>query len=374
LSPILLNLAMIAAALGLAPLMGGSVKSLAWGVFAAGILQLLFQLPALAKLGLLPRPRLDFAHVGVRKILKLMVPTLFGSSVVQFNLLFNTMAASFLIGGSMTWLYYSDRLLEFPLGMFGVAIGTVILPHLSTRHAATDPDGFSKGLDWGFRLCLLIGLPACAGLILCAEPLMATLFQYRNFSAVDSKMSSWSLIAQSTAVPAFLLVKVLAPAFYARQDTRTPVKAAIVAVLTNAICTVGLFAWLLYATPIGQAALQAAGGSWRQALAGIPGAHALLALAIAIAGWVNALQLAWLLRRAGVYRRQPGWARFLWRLAAATLTLVAVVLAFRLAWLDWSGWAWWERGWRLAAMVGSGGVAYAGVLLALGMRPRDLRH
>jgi putative peptidoglycan lipid II flippase len=187
-------------------------------------------------------------------------------------------------------------------------------------------------------------------------------------------MSSWSLIAQSTAVPAFLLVKVLAPAFYARQDTRTPVKAAIVAVLTNAICTVGLFAWLLYATPIGQAALQAAGGSWRQALAGIPGAHALLALAIAIAGWVNALQLAWLLRRAGVYRRQPGWARFLWRLAAATLTLVAVVLAFRLAWLDWSGWAWWERGWRLAAMVGSGGVAYAGVLLALGMRPRDLRH
>ena len=158
--------------------MGGSVKALAWGVFAAGILQLLFQLPALAKLGLLPRPRLDFAHAGVRKILKLMVPTLFGSSVVQFNLLFNTMAASFLVGGSMTWLYYSDRLLEFPLGMFGVAIGTVILPHLSTRHAATDPDGFSKGLDWGFRLCLLIGLPACAGLILCAEPLMATLFQY----------------------------------------------------------------------------------------------------------------------------------------------------------------------------------------------------
>ena len=378
LSPVLLNLAMIGAALGLAPVMlhwgFEPVMALAWGVFAAGILQLLFQLPALAKLGLLPRPRLDFAHVGVRKILKLMVPTLFGSSVVQFNLLFNTMAASFLIGGSMTWLYYSDRLLEFPLGMFGVAIGTVILPHLSTRHAATDPDGFSKGLDWGFRLCLLIGLPACAGLILCAEPLMATLFQYRNFSAMDAKMSSWSLIAQSTAVPAFLLVKVLAPAFYARQDTRTPVKAAIVAVLTNAICTVGLFAWLLHATPTGQAALQAADSSWRQALALIPGAHALLALAIAIAGWVNALQLAWLLRRSGVYRLQPGWGRFAWQLAAATIALVLVVLAFRLAWMDWSGWAWWQRGWRLAVMVGAGGVAYAGVLLALGMRPRDLRH
>ena len=374
LSPVLLNLAMMAAALGLAPLMGGSVKALAWGVFAAGILQLVFQLPALAKLGLLPRPKLDFAHAGVRKILKLMLPTLFGSSVVQFNLLFNTMAASFLIGGSMTWLYYSDRLLEFPLGMFGVAIGTVILPHLSTRHAATDPDGFSKGLDWGFRLCLLNGLPACAGLILCAEPLMATLFQYRNFSPLDAKMSSWSLIAQSTAVPAFLLVKVLAPAFYARQDTRTPVKAAIVAVLTNALCTIGLFAWLLHATPTGQAALQAAGGSWRQALAGIHGAHAMLALAIAIAGWVNALQLAWLLRRTGVYRRQPGWGRFFGRLLAATLALVLVVLVFRHAWPAWSDWAWWERGWRLAAMVGSGGLAYAAVLLALGMRPRDLRH
>ena len=374
LSPVLLNVAMISAALAAGRWFDGSVKGLAWGVFAAGILQLVFQLPALAKLGLLPRPRLDFAHAGVRKILKLMVPTLFGSSVVQFNLLFNTMAASFLIGGSMTWLYYSDRLLEFPLGMFGVAIGTVILPHLSTRHAATDPDGFSKGLDWGFRLCLLIGLPACAGLILCAEPLMATLFQYRNFGALDVKMSSWSLIAQSTAVPAFLLVKELAPAFYSRQDTRTPVKAAIVAVLTNAVCTVGLFAGLLLATDAGQAALQSAGGDWRQALAGIHGAHALLALAIAIAGWVNALQLAWLLRRAGVYRRQPGWTRFLVQLAAATLILVLVVLAFRLAWTDWGHWAWWERGWRLAAMVGAGGAAYAAVLLALGVRPRDLRH
>ena len=374
LSPVLMNVAMIAAALAAGKWFDGSVKVLGWGVFVAGILQLVFQLPALAKLGLLPRPRLDFAHAGVRKIFKLMVPTLFGSSVVQFNLLFNTMAASFLIGGSMTWLYYSDRLLEFPLGMFGVAIGTVILPHLSSRHAATDPNGFSKGLDWGFRLCLLIGLPACAGLILCAEPLLATLFQYRNFSALDARMSSWSLIAQSTAVPAFLLVKVLAPAFYSRQDTRTPVRAAVVAVLTNALCTVSLFAGLLYFTPTGQAALGAAGGDWRHALANIHGAHALLALAIAIAGWVNALQLAWLLRRAGVYRRQPGWGRFLLQLAAATVALIVVVLAFRLFWTDWSAWEWWERAMRLAVMVGGGALAYAGVLVAMGLRPRDLRH
>ncbi|MEL1263943.1 murein biosynthesis integral membrane protein MurJ [Pseudoxanthomonas putridarboris] len=373
LSPVLLNLAMISAALAAREWFGGSVKVLAWGVFAAGILQLAFQLPALARLGLLPRPRLDFAHAGVRRILTLMVPTLFGSSVVQFNLLFNTMAASFLIGGSMTWLYYSDRLLEFPLGMFGVAIGTVILPHLSSRHAATDPDGYSKGLDWGFRLCLLIGIPACLGLILSAEPLFATLFQYGNLSAEDTRMISWSLMAQSTAVPAFLLVKVLAPAFYSRQDTRTPVKAAVVSVLVNIAATVLLFAALLTLTGTGQAALTKAGGDYLGALAHVPGAHALLALAIAVAGWVNALQLAWLLRKAGVYRRQPGWARFLRQIGVASVAMALVVLAFRLAWPAWSDWAWWERGWRLAVMVGAGGAVYGGLLWVQGIRPRDLR-
>src|SRR5690606_1659219 len=162
---------LITAALAAGRWFEGSVKTLAWGVLVAGVLQLAFHLPALARVGLLPRPRLDLAHAGVRRVMTLMVPTLFGSSVVQFNLLFNTMVASLLIGGSMTWLYYSDRLLEFPLGMFGVAIGTVILPHLSSRHAVDDPDGFSRGLDWGFRLCVLVGVPAMLGLILCAQPL-----------------------------------------------------------------------------------------------------------------------------------------------------------------------------------------------------------
>nr|WP_211368365.1 murein biosynthesis integral membrane protein MurJ [Pseudoxanthomonas gei] len=373
LSPILLNLSMIAAALWLAPLMGGSVMALGWGVFAAGILQLVFQLPALAKLGLLPRPRWGVAHAGVRKIMKLMVPTLFGSSVVQFNLLFNTWAAAFLLSGSVSWLYYSDRLLEFPLGMFGVAIGSVILPHLSSRHAATDPDGFSKGLDWGFRLCVLIGVPACLGLVLCAQPLLATLFQYHNFTAFDVRMSSLSLMAQSTAVPAFLLVKVLAPAFYARQDTRTPVKAAVVSVLINAACTLLFFLALLSWTEAGQAALAQAGGNYRSALAQVPGAHALLALAIAVAGWVNALQLAWYLRRARVYRRQPGWGKLLRQIVVASVAMVVVVGPLLWLWQDWSAWAWWERVWRLAILVGSGGAAYAALLWLQGIRPRDLR-
>ncbi len=377
LSPVLLNVAMIAAALGLAPRMPAwgfePVVALAWGVFAAGILQLVFQLPALAKLGLLPRPRLPAGHPGVFKIMKLMVPTLFGSSVAQFNLLFNTMAASLLFSGSVAWLYYSDRLLEFPLGMFGVAIGTVILPHLSSRHAATDPDGFSKGLDWGFRLCLLIGIPACLGLILCAHPLMSALFEYRNFSAFDTRMSSWSLMAQSTAVPAFLLVKVLAPAFYARQDTRTPVKAAVVSVLANAMFTVLLIAGALWLTEAGQAALAANDGDFRAALKELPGTHALLALAIALAGWLNAVQLGWYLRRTGVYQRQPGWGRFLRRIGLASLAMFVVVAALLWAWNDWTAWPWWERLYKLAIMVGAGGVVYAGLLWAQGIRPSDLR-
>ena len=373
LSPVLLNLAMIAAALWLAPLMGGSVVALGWGVFAAGILQLAFHVPSLLKLGLLPRPRWGAAHEGVRRIMKLMVPTLFGASVVQFNLLLNTWVAAILVSGSVSWLYYSDRLLEFPLGMFGVAIGTVILPHLSSRHAATDPEGFSRGLDWGLRLCVLIGVPAALGLILCAGPLVATLFQYGRFGADDARMSTWSLMAQSTAVPAFLLVKVLAPAFYSRQDTRTPVRAAVVSVLVNAAATALLFAGLVFGTDAGRAALAANGGSALRALASIQGAHALLALAIAIAGWVNALQLAWLLRQAGVYQRLPGWGRLLRQVAVAALGLVAVVLVLRGVWQDWDGWSWWGRGWRLSLLVGGGATVYVGLLLLQGLRPRDLR-
>lgn len=374
LSPVLLNLSMIAAALCVAPLMQEPVLALAWGVFAAGILQLVFQLPALAKLGLLPRPRLGFKHPGVRKIMRLMVPTLFGSSVAQVNLLLNTIMASFLIGGSVTWLYYTDRLLEFPLGMFGVAIGTVILPHLSGRHAATDPQGFSKALDWGFRLCLLIGVPACLGLILCAEALIATLFQHGNFTAHDTQMSRLSLMAQSIAVPAFLLVKVLAPAFYSRQDTKTPVKSAVVSVIANAVFTVSLLLGLLYLTDAGRAALTAAGGHLFDALGHVSGAHACLALAIALAGWLNALQLWWYLRRVGVYEMQPGWRRFLRQLAVAAIGMTVVVLALLAFWQGWTAWPWWERVWKLAVVVGSGAAVYAALLWLQGIRPRHLRH
>ncbi|MEH6416960.1 murein biosynthesis integral membrane protein MurJ [Pseudomonas sp. CGJS7] len=376
LSPVLLNLSMIAAAAFAVPLMqpfgANPVLALAWGVFFAGILQLGFQLPALAKLGLLPRPRWGGAHQGVRKILRLMVPTLFGSSVAQVNLLLNTALASFLIVGSVSWLYLTDRLLEFPLGMFGVAIGTVILPHLSKRHAATDSEGYSKGLDWGFRLCLLIGIPACLGLVLCAEALIAALFQYGRLHAHDTEMIRLSLMAQSTAVPAFLLVKVLAPAFYSRQDTKTPVKSAVVSVAVNLLSTALLLLAVLYLTDAGQAALAKTGNLF-QALGEIPGAHACLALAIAIAGWTNAVQLAWYLRRAKVYRRQPGWGRFLRQIGVASVAMTVVVLSLLWLWQGWTVWPWWERLLKLAVVVGAGGGAYGAALWLQGIRLRDLR-
>jgi putative peptidoglycan lipid II flippase len=374
LSPVLMNLAMITAALCIAPYMREPVLALAWGVFAAGLLQLGFQLPSLAKLGLLPRPRWGGKDPGVRRIMKLMLPTLFGASVAQVNLLLNTIMASFLVGGSVTWLYYTDRLLEFPLGMFGVAIGTVILPHLSGRHASTDPHGFSKALDWGFRLCLLIGVPACLGLVLCAEPLIATLFQHGNFTAHDTAMARLSLVAQATAVPAFLLVKVLAPAFYSRQDTRTPVKSAVASVIGNMLFTAALLYGLLTLTDIGRAALTASNGHMFDALGKVPGAHACLALAIALAGWLNAIQLWWYLRRAGVYDVQPGWRQFLRQLAVAAIGMVVAVVAILWFWQDWSTWPWWERIWRLAVVIGAGAMTYTTLLWLQGIRPAHLRH
>ncbi|KAF1710491.1 murein biosynthesis integral membrane protein MurJ [Pseudoxanthomonas kalamensis DSM 18571] len=374
LSPVLLNLAMITAALALAPRLQQPVMALAWGVFVAGILQLAFQLPSLARLGLLPRPRLAGGHAGVGKVMRLMVPTLFGSSVAQLNMLLNTVAASLLVSGSVTWLYFADRLLEFPLGMFGVAIGTVILPHLSSRHAATDPDGYSKALDWGLRLCLLIGLPACLGLILCAQPLVSTLFQHGRFDADDTRMAQWAVMALASALPAFLLVKVLAPAFYSRQDTRTPVKAAVMAVLGNLLVNLLLLAGLVYLTEPGRAALALTGGSPIAALGEIPGAHVCLAIGTAVAGWLNALQLWWYLRRARVYRREPGWAKFLLRLGVSCLAMLAAVVALLWLWQDWSSWHWSERAWKLAVVVGAGAAAYVLTLWLQGMRLRDLRH
>ena len=354
-TPVLHNLTVIAAMLWLAPRFDVPAKALAWGVLAAGILQLLVLWPSLGKLGLRPTLKPGFGNPDVKRVAKLMLPTLFSSSVAQLNLLVGTIFASLLATGSQTWLYLSDRLVEFPLGLFGVAIGTVILPHLSRRHAATDAEGYGAALDWGLRLALLAGVPAALGLLLLAEPLTAVVYQGGKFTGHDTRMAAISLSAMSLGIPAFMLSKVLSPAFYARQDTRTPMRAAILTVIANVVLTIAL------TTPL-----------W---LNKVPGAHGGIALATGLAGIFNAWLLWRYLKRAGLLRPQPGWGRYWLRLGVACVTMAAVVLGLRLYIGDWTTMpSLLHRALLLLAVVAAGGIAYVLALLAMGLRPRDLRH
>jgi putative peptidoglycan lipid II flippase len=354
-TPVLHNLVMIAAMLWLVDFFDVKAKALAWGVLIAGILQLLVLWPALGRLGMRPSLKPGFRHPDVRRVAKLMVPTLFSSSVAQLNLLVGTVFASLLVTGSQTWLYLSDRLIEFPLGLFGVAIGTVILPHLSRRHAADDADGYAAALDWGMRLALLAGIPAGLGLFLLAEPLTSVVYQGGKFTADDTRMAAISLSAMSLGVPAFMLSKVLSPAFYARQDTKTPMRAAIYTVLANVVMTIA------FTLPL-----------W---LNKVDGAHAGIALATGLAGIFNTWLLWRYLRRGDGLRLQPGWGRHWLRIGVACAAMTGVVL-----WLDrWVG-DWtaiadpWQRVWLLLGVVAAGASTYAVALIASGLRPRDLRH
>ena len=354
LTPVLHNVAVIAAMLALAPLFAVPPRALAWGVFAAGILQFAVLWPALGKLGLRPRFRFDRKHPGVRRVFTLMLPTLFSSSVAQLNLIVGTMFASLLATGSQTWLYLAERLAEFPLGLFGVALGTVILPHLSRKHADTDAEGYGYTLDWGLRTVLLVALPAGLGLALLAEPITATVYQYGKFTAADTRMAALALLAMSVGVPAFMLTKVLAPAFYARQDTRTPMRAALVTVLANVLLTVAIV------SPM-----------W---LNGMEGGHAGIALATSLAGILNAVLLWRALRRAGLLRPRPGWGRYLLRLAFACAAMSAVVLGLRGYAGEWPAMAPTLRLVWLAVAIAAGAAAYGVALLATGWRPRVLRE
>ncbi|WP_339826321.1 murein biosynthesis integral membrane protein MurJ [uncultured Arenimonas sp.] len=352
-TPVLHNLSVIAAMLLLAPMLAVPIRALAWGVLAAGFLQLVLLWPAMGRLGLRPRLRLNFRHPGVRRVGALMLPTLFSSSVAQLNLIVGTMFASLLIDGSQSWLYYSDRLVEFPLGMFGVALGTVILPHLARRHADTDTAGYASALDWGLRSVLLLAVPAALGLVLLAEPLVLTIFERGAFSAGDARMTSLSLMAMCIGIPGFMATKVLLSAFYARQDTRTPMRAAVRTVLINVALTAAI------TTPL-----------W---LYDVPGAHAGIALATGLAGLANAALLWRALRREGTFVLSPGWGRHLLRVGVASAALAAAVLGCLYAIGDWRAWAGVARWGLLLAVVGAGAGAYGLGLLAMGWRPRELR-
>jgi len=349
-TPVLLNLSLIGCALWLSPRMEEPLMGLAWGVFIAGVVQLAFQLPFLARLGLLPRPRWGWHHPGVRKTVRLMLPAIFGSSVAQVNLLLDTLIASFLAAGSISWLYYSDRLVEFPLGVFGIALGTVILPLLSREHARQSRESFSRTLDWSLRLVLLIGLPATLGLFLLAGPILATLFQYGQFDLQDTEMARLSLMAYCAGLPAFLLIKILAPGYYARQDTKTPVKIGIIAMVAN----MGLN--VLFVVPL----------VW----SGFEGTHMGLAMATAASAWLNAGLLFRGLLARGVYRPRPGWGGLMVRFALAGLAMAAALWWFTPALADWAGAGLADRAGWLAWLIALGAASFVGVLALVGGRPR----
>lgn len=345
-APVLLNVCFIGGALWAAPYFDPPILALAWAVFVAGIVQLAFQLPFLKKIGMLPTIRFSLKDEGMWRVIKQMGPAVFGVSIAQISLILNTIFASFLVAGSVSWLYYADRLMEFPTGLLGVALGTILLPSLSKLHANGDTAEYSKLLDWGLRLTFLLALPAALALGMIATPLLATFFQHGEFTAHDVLMSRNALVGYSVGLIGLILVKILAPGFYAKQDIKTPVKIGIVTLLATQAMNL-LFVFVLDL------------------------AHAGLALSIGLAACMNSAILFFFLKKRGIYRPEPGWAKFFLKLSIALLVL-GLGLWFGMGgeahWLEARGWA---RILHLSVLVTGGVVAYFGVLFVLGFRPRD---
>lgn len=346
-TPVLLNMSFIGCAFWLAPYLEQPVTALAWAVLIGGVAQLAFQTPFLVRLRLLPRPAFNRDHEGVRRIFRLLLPTLFAISITQINLLIDTLIASFLEDGSISWLYYSDRLVEFPLGVFGIALATVILPNLSAHHARNSPDDFRGTLDWSLRLVLLISLPAAIGLILLAEPALTTLFQYREFGQHDVLMAGKSLCGYAVGLPAFILVKVLATGFFSRQDTRTPVVIGSIAMIAGIIFN------LLLVFPL---------------------RHAGLALATSLSAWVNAALLYRALNRSNGGIIGPGWPAYLGRIAAA-LGGMSLLLWLAVPAADtWTAWGTTSRiGW-LVFWTACGAGVYLMMARVMGIRLMQMTH
>jgi putative peptidoglycan lipid II flippase len=353
-TPVLLNLCLISAAIWASPYFEHPVVALAWGVAAAGLIQLVFQFPFLMKLGMMPKPQFKKQHEGVSKVIKLMIPAIIGSSMAQINLLFDTIIASFLVAGSVSWLYYSDRLVEFPLGVFGIALATVILPSLSRQHANQSVEKFSQTLDWALKLALLIALPAAVGLLLLAGPLLATMFNYGEFDLHDAQMASMSLMAYALGLPAFVLIKILAPGFYARQDTKTPVKIAIKAMIAN------MFLNVIFVVPM--------------VMLSIEGPHTGLALATSGSAYLNAALLYLGLRKQGVYKPLSGWWQISTQIFIANFCMAAFLVYFSPSLTLWNQWQLSERIPYLLGFVTVAMLIYLMSLIISGFRPRQLRH
>ncbi|MCS0449225.1 murein biosynthesis integral membrane protein MurJ [Vibrio diabolicus] len=345
-TPVFLNVMIILAAWFISPQMEMPEIGLSIGVFLGGLVQFLFQIPFLIKAGVMVKPKWGWRDPGVVKIRTLMIPALFGVSVSQINLLFDTFIASFLQTGSISWLYYSDRLLEFPLGLFGIAIATVILPALSRKHVDAQSEGFAQTMDWGVRMVILLGLPAMLGLMVLAKPMLMVLFMRGEFSPQDVHQASLSLFAYASGLLNFMLIKVLAPGYYSRQDTKTPVKYGIIAMVTNMVFN-AIFAYFY----------------------GYVG----LAIATALSAFVNMALLYRGLHIARVYQITKRTVFFIIRLVIAGAAMVAAIL-WQLedmsVWLDWS---FAHRSGVLGMLIGLGAVVYLVVLFLTGARLKDLK-
>jgi len=343
-TPVLLNLSFIVFGLLVAPQFEPPIKALGWAVLCGGVAQLAFQLPFLARIGLFPRFRLDLRDEGVWRILRLMAPAAFGVSIAQVSLLINVVFASFLVTGSVSWLYYADRLMEFPSGMLGAALGTILLPSLARHHANASSEEYARLLDWGLRLTFLLALPAAVALMILAVPLIATLFMHGEFQTHDVVMTRNALVAYSVGLVGLILVKILAPGFYARQDIRTPVKMAVITLCATQLMNLA-FIW--------------------------PFQHAGLALAIGLGGCLNAALLYRGLRRAGIYSPEPGWGKFMLKLGVS-IAAMGVLLWAMVGTTDW-----WlhaslvARVARLSAIVVLGASGYFAALWLLGFRLGD---
>ena len=350
---VIMNVVMIAFALWISPHTSNPGVTLAIGVFVSGLLQLAFQLPVVMKLGLFRMPRWRPAAEGVRRIGKLMVPGIIGSSMAQVSLLLDTQIASFLITGSIAWLYLADRIMEFPLGVFSIALATVILPGLSKHHAEAEPERFTATLDWALRLVILLVSPATVAMLAFAGPLTATIFGYGEFRPQDTEMASYALMAYSWGLLGFSLVKVLAPGYFARQDTRTPVRAGLIALGVNMAMNIAVVLPAKYF--------------------GFPYPHVLLATSTCMSAAVNTALLWRGLVKTGIYKPRPGWGVLLARILFANAVMAGLLLWMGADLADWLATPPLQRALRLAGCVVAGAAIYFAALFVSGVRLAQMR-
>jgi putative peptidoglycan lipid II flippase len=340
-TPVLLNISIIACAIYLSDQFSQPAFALAWGVFIGGLAQLLFLIPFLIKAGVLVRPRWGWSDPDIKKVRTLMIPALFGVSVGQLNLLLDTMIASFLGTGAISWLYYSDRLLEFPLGLFGIAIATVILPTLSRNHVAKDDKAFQTNIDWAVKMVCILGIPAATGLFVLAEPMLLTIFQRGEFSPTDASKAAASLMAYSFGLLSFMLVKVLAPGFYSRQDTKTPVKFGIWCMAANMVFNL-ILVW--------------------------PYDYVGLAMATSISATMNASLLYWALHKRGVYIASKKTVILLVKIVVASVLMALTVIYLSPATADWVQFVLLTKIYQLLLLIMAGFAVFLVSLLMMGVR------